>query len=349
MKRLSRWGSAATALAIVPVACSVPDEVTSTPAGAAPRVDTDLVAAVRQDVVESQTLEASVGNGAVVTLPLVLDGLVTWAPAQGAVLRSGDVIVEVAGRPAMLVVGESPLYRPLRLVARGERDEAGTPIGSLQGPDVAQLQRFLIDSGFDDGGRLIVDETFGVSTQRAVRAWQRSVGHPATGVVDSSQMIFMPTELLVSSDLSVGEAFGSFEVTGTTTVLTVIGSTTVREFFPIGGAVEVLTEPPTTGIVSRSSRVTGDDGVRQLVEVTIDGVGPDDLGQSIQVVGSVERFEDVLTVPVRALLAVSGGGWVVEVGDGSGSRRVSVDLISVVGTTAIVSGIQEGDEVVVPL
>lgn len=332
-------------------ACSAPDQASADAAEEAETesVDTELVPAIRQDVVEMATLEASVGNGTVLTLPIEIEGTVTWAPAQGAMLRSGDVVVEVGERPVVLVIGESPLYRPLRLVVRGERDEAGTRIGALKGADVAQLQQYLLDEGFDDKGRLIVDETFGLSTQRAVKSWQTSVGHPATGVIDTSQMLFMTSEVLVSSELSVGQRFEQFDVSGTNTVLSVNGSTADRDFFPVGETIEVLSEPPTTGVVTRSSRITTEDGTRQFIEIIVDGVRPDDLGQSVQISGSLTRAEDALTVPVRALLAVSEGGWVVEVASGSGTKRVEVELIEVVGTTAIVSGIEEGDEVVIPL
>lgn len=336
--------------------CQVPvadDPATATTTATA-TADTEVVPAVVQDVTEEQKVEARAGNGAVLTLPLELEGIVTWAPEPGTVLRSGDVIVEVGGRPVVLVIGESPLYRPLRLVGAGERDEAGTRLGRQTGADVTQLQQFLVDEGHDDDGRLAADGEFGISTQRAVKAWQRAAGHPATGVVDTSQMIFMTGELLVGSRLTVGQTFERFDVSGTDVVLDIVGSTILREFFPVGGAVDVLADPPTTGVVTRSSRVSGEAGIAQHIEIAVDGVTADasarqDLGQSVQVVGSITRAEDALTVPVRALLALSDGGWEVEVESGSGVERVPVELIDVVDTTAIVSGISEGDQVVVPL
>ena len=340
-----------TAGAVVMVAggCTVPD--TGEPAAASATdstADTELATVTRSDVVEQQKAEARVGHGAVITLPLALEGTVTDAPDQGSLLRSGDVIVEVGGRPVVLVVGESPLYRPLRLIASDERDEAGTRLGRLTGTDVEQLQRYLLAEGHDDKGRLSADGEFGLATRRAVKDWQRAVGHPATGVVDTSQMLFMTTELLVASDLTVGQTFERFDVTGTDTVLVIVGSTTLREFFAVGSVVEVLADPKTSGTVTRSTRISGETGVEQLIEISVDGEA-DDLGQAVEVVGSIVRAESALTVPVRALLAVSDGGWVVEVDNGTGVRRTSVDLIDVVDTTAIVTGVSEGDRVVVPL
>lgn len=338
-------------LVVVPAGCQLPasDDPAASATAPTPAPDTELVTVIRQDVVERQKAEASVGNGAVLTLPLEAEGIVTWAPDQGAVLRSGDAIVEIGGRPVVLVIGQSPLYRPLRLVPAGERDEAGTRVGLLHGQDVTQLQQFLLDAGHDDKGRLSVDGEFGLSTQRAVKEWQQAVGHPATGVIDTAQMVFMTTPLLADSQLVVGQVFEQFDVSGTETVLQIIGSTTLREFFLPGGTVEVLGDRPATGVVTRSSRISGESGVEQLIEITVDPNASGDLGQSVQVVGSVTRAEDVLTIPVRALLAVSEGGWVVEVESPSGPKRVSVELVDVVDTTAIVSGLSEGDQVVVPL
>ena len=326
-----------------------PTAAASTEPAADQATDVEMVPVIRQDVVEQEKAEARVGNGTAVTLPLQVEGIVTWAPEEGERLGSGDVIIEVAGRPVVLVVGESPLYRPLRLVATGERDEAGTRLGRQTGADVDQLQRFLLDEGYDDGGRLSADGEFGRSTQRAVKDWQRAVGHPATGVVDTSQVVFMTTELLVVNHQVVGQTFERLDVTGTDTVLQIVGSTTLREYFEPGSTVEVLADPPTTGVVTRSTRVGGEVGVEQLIEITVDGVSSSDLGQSVQVVGSVTRAADALTVPVRALLAVTGGGWEVEVDSVSGSTRVAVELIDVVDSTAVISGLKEGDQVEVPL
>ena len=348
--RLSVYLLAVIALGIGALGCS-PRVEDPAAAQSDVSVDTELVPVIRQDVVEQERVQAAVGSGRPVALPIDAEGLVTWAPPHGLMLSSGDVVVEVSGRPVFLVVGESPLYRPLRLVPSNERDVAGDRLGPQTGQDVAQLQQFLLEQGFDDKGRLVVDELFGLSTQRAVKAWQTSVGHPATGVVDSSQMVFMTNEVLLQTDFIIGEGFRPVEVTGTGTVLQLIGSTSLRDFFPVAASVEVMAEPAVTGVVIRSSRVSSDDGngVRQQIEISVDGVNPEDLGQSVEVVGSAIRATDVLTIPVRALLALSDGRWQVEVSSSGGVNRVEVVLIDVVGTTAIIEGLDEGADVVVPL
>ena len=159
----------------------------------------------------------------------------------------------------------------------------------------------------------------------------------------------MTTEVLVQTEYRIGQSFESIDITGTGTVLTVSGPTTFRDFFPEGSAAVVSAEPPITGVVTRSSRISDDEGVRQLIEISVDDVSPDELGQSIEVVGSRTQATDAMTIPVRALLAMSDGRWQVEVDNGGALQRVEVELISVYGTTAIIDGLNEGDSVVIPL
>ena len=65
---------------------------------------------------------------------------------------------------------------------------------------------------------------------------------------------------------------------------------------------------------------------------------------------TAELAEDVLSVPVSALLALVEGGYAIEVPDGDGTRLIGVDtgmfadgLVEITG-----DGISEGLEVVVP-
>jgi hypothetical protein len=69
------------------------------------------------------------------------------------------------------------------------------------------------------------------------------------------------------------------------------------------------------------------------------------------VVVIVERViaEDALTVPVGALLAVAGGGYVVERVTAGGIDRVAVEPGQFAdGLVEVTGDITEGDEVVVP-
>jgi hypothetical protein len=65
----------------------------------------------------------------------------------------------------------------------------------------------------------------------------------------------------------------------------------------------------------------------------------------------VERVlaEDVLTVPVGALLALAGGGYVVERVTAGGTEQVAVEPGQFAdGLVEVIGDIAEGDQVVVP-
>ncbi|HHC07167.1 MAG TPA: hypothetical protein ENK55_00405 [Actinobacteria bacterium] len=90
--------------------------------------------------------------------PSVVTGLGTGV---GEMVREGDLLAEVAGRPVFVVQGSFPFYRDL--------------VGGVEGPDVRQLQESLTRMGWD----LEVDGVYGQETQRAVGAWYARAGYEA--------------------------------------------------------------------------------------------------------------------------------------------------------------------------
>lgn len=80
------------------------------------------------------------GNAVVTRLPLKV----------GDTVSAGSVVVEVSGRPVLLLGGDLPTYRDL--------------IPGLQGPDVVQLQAALTAIGY----RVPADGTYGPATSAAV-------------------------------------------------------------------------------------------------------------------------------------------------------------------------------------
>lgn len=314
---------------------------------------TEIVQVARQDLIESRKIDATLGFGTITPLPIQAEGTVTWAPAQGDLIGHGDLVVRLDNRPVYAVIGATPLYRELRLVPSFERDEANVLVGRQTGLDVAQLQAYLLELGFDDKGRLSVDAEFGPSTDRAVKAWQQSTGHAMTGRVDASQLLFLTSEVRVEGGDPVGQPFTGVSVTSTDTILTAFTDTTARPFFPVGTSVNV----PTSGgdveatVTSSKRTFSQDGGTAQSIQITVPDTPPEQLEPVVTLTGSQTRHDDVLTLPVRALLALTGGGWAVEVPDSSatgGTRLVAVELVDVVDVTAVVTGIEEGDDVVVP-
>ena len=146
-----------------------------------------------EDVLDSsaytfvEVVEGEVGSS------LNLNTVAAWTPipvgsnqAQGVVtsvnvsdgqeVGPGAVLYTVNLRPVAIAQGDVPAFRSL---------SAGTT-----GADVAQLQAFLASLGFYQGP---ADGKFGSVTTRAVKAWQKSVGIGVDGVIQPSDLIYVPS------------------------------------------------------------------------------------------------------------------------------------------------------------
>lgn len=110
---------------------------------------------LRGDVKYADSVEVVLENGDR-TGPAVVTGRV---PEAGATLAAGAVALEVAGRPVIVLAGDLPAYRTLRL--------------GLSGPDVAQLKEALRGLGIDPGS----SDTFDSATAAAVSELYGRVGY----------------------------------------------------------------------------------------------------------------------------------------------------------------------------
>ena len=81
---------------------------------------------------------------------------------RGEILVEGDVAIEAAGRPLIVLQGDLPVWRPF------------TP--SLEGPDVRQLQESLTRLGLYSGP---IDGIYGSGTGSAVKALYANAGYKA--------------------------------------------------------------------------------------------------------------------------------------------------------------------------
>jgi peptidoglycan hydrolase-like protein with peptidoglycan-binding domain len=310
----------------------------------------ETVSVTRRDLREDLSLQGSLSHGDSRQLPIEADGIVTASPEQDTVLQPGDEAIRVDNRPVTLAEGGVPLYRELRGVNGNERDEANDRIGLQEGPDVEQLQRFLIDAGFDDDERLEVDAIFGLTTERAVKAWQKDVGHPATGRIDRSQLVFIDEPVRVESSPLVGSRFDEIRVGMVRPIVTLEVSNRQRPFFQEGTAVSIETDAGVAeGQVTGLKRTTGPDGsTRHSVEIEFSGSGVPTDAETAEVTSTRIIAENVTTVPVRALVALSEGGWALQVESPDGAQLTSVQLGDVVDGIAEITGLDEGTAVVVP-
>lgn len=296
-------------------------------------------------------------------------GTVTGVAAAGSTVDRGDTLFAIDQHPTVLLVGDIPMYRDL---AAGVDD----------GPDVAQLEENLAALGHTDGGSMTVDEHFDASTADAVAAWQEARGVEVTGTVARADAVFLPAAARVA-DAAVDP--GALVQPGTT-VLHHTGSTRVvraeiepgqADIVHVDDAVTV-TLPDGTEVAgtvatvaegaSSSQGAGGSEGATAgsggadappeedaaTVEVTV--ALDDQAAAEAYTTASVEveltgrQREDVLAVPVTALVALAGGGYALEVArDGGPTELVPVDpgmyadgYVEVTG-----EGIEEGIDVVV--
>jgi len=326
---------------------AVSDTDDSTPA---PR-PTSTASVGRGDLTTSREFKATVSFGDSWTINTAAHGTVTQHHPVGTVVGFGEELARIDNKPLFLVKGEVPMYRELQKVNTGLRDENGKRLKRQTGADVTQLQTFLIESGYHLDGKLEADGEFANSTRDAVKKWQEAVGLSPTGRVDTSQIVFAPSPVRVTSKTRLGAPFTSLEVGSTTPAVLVETNNRDRTVLAVGtaAAIELADGTELTGTVVEQEQVTGLDGSsvwRSTITPTTD---PDGEVTSAAVTVTETKATNVLHVPVSALLALSEGGFAVEVVNGSDTRLVSVELGKVVEARAEVSGgFDEGDEVVVP-
>ena len=293
---------------------------------------------------------ATVSHGDSWVVTTDADGTITAAREIGELVDFGEELIRIDDKPVTVAEGSMPMYRELHKVNTRHRDVNGKRLKLQTGEDVAQLQRFLIAAGFDDDGDLEVDSEFGASTEDAVEDWQEAVGLPVTGRVDTSQLVFESAPVRINTTSRVGDRFSALEVTGADTEVLVDTSTRDRSALPVGADVEIdVNGQASAGTISEQKQVTLTDGSRVWrTTISPDGGLPDDVATA-KVTITQTVAQDVLLVPVVALLALSEGGFAVEVPDGPRTRLVAVEVGEVLDGRAEVSGeITEGDEVVIP-
>jgi peptidoglycan hydrolase-like protein with peptidoglycan-binding domain len=154
----------------------------------------DTTASVeRRTLVERSQVDGTLSYASPLELYDRKSGTFTWLPAVGAVMARGGTLFKVDNLPVVLMYGGVPAYRTLKE-------------GVDDGPDVAQLNRNLIDLGFDPYGAISNVDHFGEATTAAVRRWQKAEGLSQTGEVELGRVVFAPSARRVTAvHVAVGE------------------------------------------------------------------------------------------------------------------------------------------------
>jgi peptidoglycan hydrolase-like protein with peptidoglycan-binding domain len=278
-----------------------------------------------------------------------ISGTVTSIAAEGSIVDRGDILLTIDQEPVVLLIGDLPSYRTLT--------------AGVKGDDVAQLQQNLIDLGFGDVEGFAVDGDHDTATTAAVVAWQTSIGASPDGVVNLGDVYIAATPLRIGEHLvSVGDVVGNGTPILTSSVsetfVTVQLSTDDQDLVAVGDAVVVelpdgtLESAVVTEIGSVVLATQQGDTYFEMTVILDDPAsaqGLDEAPVDVQVIS--DRADDVLVVPVTALLALAEGGYAVEVVAADQSTYlVAVDpgLFADGFVEVTSSELEEGMEVVVP-
>jgi peptidoglycan hydrolase-like protein with peptidoglycan-binding domain len=310
-------------------------------------VDTAKVTA--RDLVQTTDLDGTLGYGETRDLTIGGGGTITGLVVAGTIVDRGSDLVEVDGRPVVLMIGARPMWRPL---AEGVAD----------GPDVQQLEENLIALGFATADELGSDWTWTRATTTAVKNWQESRGLTKTGAVDRSQIVFLPSAVRVAQNTAtVGAPAGGpiAKVTAVTKAVDVALSAKRQSLVKIGDKVQIVLPDNTTraGTVASIGNVATAAGQGGQGDATIpvkiafdDPANAPKLEQSpVKVRVTTNAARNVLSVPVSALLARSGGEYVVERLTAEGTtEQIPVKLGAFADNFVQVTGdVKAGDDVVV--
>lgn len=264
----------------------------------------------------------------------------------GAEVSSGTVLYTVDLRPLVVAQGTVPMFRSMSL--------------GITGADVRQLQEMLHAGGQYNGG---IDGLFGEGTQRAVSAWQNTLGVPATGLVEVGDIIFAPslptrvtldtTVISRGATLSGGEsiveglsATPTFQVPVTEAQAAMMPSGTRVEVTSPGGETwaAIAEEQLRSAEGTISIRLSGADGASICGKSCgqVPPTGKTSLRSRIVVVDEVEG----LVVPSAALVSLPGGKTAVL--DETG-REIMVKVVASTQGESAITGAAEGLRVQIPV
>jgi peptidoglycan hydrolase-like protein with peptidoglycan-binding domain len=327
-RRMLMVAAALTTLAAAGVAAVVLDPEESPPAPEGPAATTTVR---RQTLAESIEVDGELGYGDPVPMKVDAGGTVTWLPKAGAVLKRGGTVLRADNRRLVLIYGILPLYRPL------------SP--GVEGPDVLQFERNLKALGFSG---FTVDDEYSSATAEAVRRWQKKLGLPRTGNVDRSWVLVAGGTIRVADlkvrvgDPATGEVL---TYTGAGSVVTVQVKADAAGWATPGAKVTIALPNgrSTAGTVRQvGAKATAEDGGEAEVPVTITPADPGAAGavreSPVEVTYTGEQRENVLTVPVAALLALAEGGYGLQVVEAGATRYLPVKVGMFADGRAEVSG-----------
>lgn len=315
-----------------------PPETSTLPPATATATTTTLTA--------TENVSGTLGYGSATTLTGLGKGTLTWLPKPGTVVGRGKPIYSVDLLPVPVLHGTIPPYRPLSPGAAGK--------------DVKQLEenlRALGHTGFT------VDEDYTWSTAEAVRAWQADLGRPETGTVAPSEVVVLAGDVRVADTLAVPGSPAAVPLLSYTGVIrtVTVDLDVAKQHLVRQGTAATVTLPDGRSITAKVASVgtvasappSADNAAGQgspdgpaTIEVVLTLADQKALGTldaaPVDVTLVSETRENVLAVPVGALVALAEGGYGVQVVDGNRTSYVAVETGMFADGKVEVTGIEEG-------
>ncbi len=347
------WVATGVLLAAGPLSgCSLPGAEGAGPADDEPTTP-GTAKVQRTDLTETLTESGQLEYGAPLDLQSGLAGTLTWTPTVGTVVKEGEPLYRLDADPVLRLDGKVPAWRDL-----------GPDV--TNGRDVLQLERALTRLGYTDDLDMEVDGDWTWVTTIAVERWQRDHDLDDDGELPLGRMVFTDGDLRVASvpvedGTPVQPGTVVLQAGDTQRTVGVSVDPTQKRLAPVHKAVTLEFPDGTTarGRIRDVEHVEATESTDESLDVTIEVVGPPSKrkdvdkqldGTSVSVGFSLTLAEDVLAVPVTALVALVDGGYGVEKVGADGARSyVAVTTGSFSETLVEVESpdLAEGDEVVV--
>jgi peptidoglycan hydrolase-like protein with peptidoglycan-binding domain len=287
-------------------------------------------------------------------------GTYTRLPAAGDRVACGDELYRVDDKPVLLLCGTVPTYRSLRVGDSGN--------------DVQQLNANLHMLGVDSAAGVELspdDNDFTWRTAKALEVLQYDKGLGASGVLAIDNAVVLPESARIAK---VAVELGGLAQSGVSVLSATSDALEVQVQLDASQQGEVrngdhaqITLPgnkSVPGMVDRLGTVAqvpaGQNANAGPAAATISAyVSVDDpaaargLDQApVQVDITTQGVDNVLSVPVTAIVGRSGGGYAVEIERVSGRRELVAVKLGLFDTTAgrvqVDGHLRRGDQVVVP-
>lgn len=356
-KKVGRFLLALVAALVVGIAAGGGIEqsgaASETPTSTVPQAPPSLATVEQRDLIDTFETDGTLTYGDPKAIHVTAEGYISELPEVDDVPSFDAPVFLIDDEPVFLMQGDLPQYRDFKPSMK-------------DGPDVLQLEESLSKMTFIDNSNITVDEDYTSATQDAMDRLYEHYGYEAPDDFPIGTILFVPEPFRVDElDVDRGQLFNGGAVFGATSpnykVVVNVDSKRLQYFTEgVEATVELPSGEKVLGVVKGGTREvqgsfnsanSNESDVTIEVEIELKESVDDQYPEGAPVAVSVtkDEFKDVTVVPVNALVAVAGGGFAVDVWNGSSGDLVAVEIgADVDGLVAITGEIEAGQQVVVP-